>query len=203
MAKSLATSQFCATLPSSNSMARRCSLYQPNIQKEKRMRNQNLFLKNLKKMTALAMVLTFLVASCVTRVEAAAPYDLTPEQIETVIEKVFNRLAAFDAQGVVHHFASDAVLEDPVGTPPMQGAPAITAYLQTFPTLFNQIKLYSLDIKVCGQEAAVKWRLRFKTKTGNTFFLDGIGIFKFNQDGKIQSEREFFDLAYFLEQLQD
>lgn len=154
-------------------------------------------------MMALATVLMFLVVSSVTRVEAAATYDLTSEQIEAVIEEVFTRLAAFDAQGVVNHFASDAVVEDPVGTPPIQGTQAITAYLQTFPSLFSQIKLYSLDVKVCGQEAAVKWRLRFKTKTGNVFFLDGIGFFKFNQEGKIQLEREFFNLAYFLAQLQD
>jgi hypothetical protein len=65
------------------------------------------------------------------------------------------------------------------------------------------MKLYSLDVKVRGQEAAVQWRIRFTTKTGNVFFLEGIGFFKFDQAGKIQSEREFFDLAYFLEQLQD
>jgi hypothetical protein len=34
------------------------------------------------------------------------------------------------------------------------------------------------------------------------FFLEGIGHFTFNQQGKIQTEKEFFDLAYFLEQLQ-
>ena len=163
------------------------------------MRNQIQFVK---KMTALAMALMFLIASSVTRVDAAATNSLTSQQIEAVIEEVFTKLAAFDAQGVVDHFAPDAVVEDPVGTPPIQGTQAITAYLQTFPTLFSQIKLYELDVKVGGQEAAVKWRLRFKTHTGNTFFLDGIGFFKFNQEGKIQLEKEFFDLAYFLEQLQ-
>jgi steroid Delta-isomerase len=173
---------------------------QLNIQKEKRMRNQSLFLK---KMTALATAFMFLVASSVARVEAAANYELTSEQIETVIEDVFAGLAAFDVQRVVNNFASDAVVEDPVGTPPIQGTQAIAAYLETFPSLFSQIKLYSLDVKVCGQEAAVNWRLRFKTKTGNVFFLEGIGFFKFNQEGKIQSEKEFFDLAAFLAQLQD
>lgn len=163
------------------------------------MRNQSLFLK---KMTALATALIFLAASSVARVEAAATYDLTSEQIEAVIEDVFDAFVAFDAQRAVSHFAADGVVEDPVGTPPIQGTQAIAAYLETFPSLFSQIKLYSLDVKVCGQEAAVKWRLRFKTKTGNVFFLEGIGFFKFNQEGKIQSEREFFDLAAFLEQLQ-
>jgi steroid delta-isomerase len=171
---------------------------QSTIHKEKRMSNQILFLK---KITPLATALMFLVVMSFARLEAVANYDLTPEQIEAVIEDVFAGLAAFDVQRVVNNFAADAVVEDPVGTPPIQGIEAITAYLETFPSLFSQIKLYSLDIEVGGQEAAVAWRLRFKTRTGNVFFLDGIGVFKFNQEGKIQSEREFFDLAYFLAQL--
>ena len=163
------------------------------------MRNKSLFVK---KFIALAMALLFLVASSVTRVEAAPTQELTPQQIEAVIEDAFAGLVTFDVQRVVNHFAADAVVEDPVGTPPIQGTQAIAAYLATFPTLFSQMKLYSLDIKVGGQEAGVKWRLRFTTHTGNVFFLEGIGHFKFNQDGKIQTEKEFFDLAYFLEQLQ-
>ena len=152
---------------------------------------------------ALATALTILFATSAARVEAAQPPpDLTPQQIEAAIEDAFAGLVSFDVPRVINHFAADAVLEDPVGTPPMVGTQAITAYLQTFPTLFNQMKLYSLDIKVGGQEAAVTWRLRFTTKTGKTFFLEGIGHFKFNSEGKIQHEKEFFDLAYFLEQLQ-
>ena len=163
------------------------------------MRIQRLFVK---KTAALAAALMLLVASHVTRVEAAAANNLTPEQTEAVIEDAFNKLAAFDAQGVAGHFADDATLEDPVGTPAMQGKAAITAYLESFPTLFSQLKIHSLDVTVCGQEAAVKWRIRFKTHTGNVFFLDGVGIFRFNAEGKIQSEKEYFDLAYFVAQLQ-
>ena len=163
------------------------------------MRNQNLFVK---RMTALAMALMFLVGSNLTRVQAAPVNNLTPEQMQAVLEDVFTKFAAFDAQGAASHFALDGTVEDPVGTPAIQGQQAIIAYLQTFPTFFNEIKVHSLDTTVCGQEAALKWRLRFKTKTGNVFFLDGVGIFKFNQEGKIESEREFFDFAYFLTQLQ-
>ena len=147
-----------------------------------------------KKMTALALAFVFLLGATATRVEAAPTPALTPEQIEAVIEDAFAGLVTFDVQRVINNFSADAVLEDPVGTPPMQGTQAITAYLETFPTLFNQLKLYSLDIKVRGNEAAVKWRIRFTTKTGNVFFLEGIGFFKLNQQGKIELEREFFDL---------
>lgn len=164
------------------------------------MRNQSLFVK---RMTAPAMALMFLVASNGTRVEAAPANNLTPEQIEAIATDVFNKFAAMDAQGTASLFAPDGTIEDPVGTTPIQGTQAIIAYLETFPTLLNEIRIQSFDVTVAGQEAAIKWRLRFKTKTGNVFFVDGIGILKIKEDGKVQSDREYFDLAYFLAQLQD
>jgi len=153
-------------------------------------------------MTALAMALMFLVASNVTRVSAAPVNNLTPEQIEALVTDVFEKFAAFDAQGTAALYAPDGTIEDPVGTPPVQGTQAIIAYLETFPTILNEIRVQSFDVTVAGQEAAIKWRLRFKTKTGNVFFVDGIGIFKINENGKVQSDREYFDYAYFLSQLQ-
>jgi steroid delta-isomerase len=153
-------------------------------------------------MTALAMALMFLIAANVRRVEAAPVNNLTPEQIEALVTEVFEKFAAFDAQGTAALYAPDGTIEDPVGTPPVQGTQAIIAYLETFPTILNEIRVQSFDVTVAGQEAAIKWRLRFKTKTGNVFFVDGIGIFKINENGKVQSDREYFDYAYFLSQLQ-
>lgn len=163
------------------------------------MRNQSLFVR---KLTALAMALTVLATATVMRVAAAPTPILTPQQIETVIEDAFAGLVSFDVPRVMNNFAADAVLEDPAGTPPMVGTQAITSYLESFPTLFNQLKLYSLNIKVRGQEAAVTWRIRFTTKSGHVFFLEGIGFFRLNQEGKIELEREFFDLEYFIAELQ-
>jgi steroid delta-isomerase len=148
------------------------------------------------------MALMFLVVLNATRVEAAQVNNLTPEQIEAVVTQVFEKFAAFDAEGTAALYAPDGTIEDPVGTPPVQGTQAIIAYLETFPTILNEIRVQSFDVTVAGQEAAIKWRLRFKTKTGNVFFVDGIGIFKINADGKVQSDREYFDYAYFLSQLQ-
>jgi len=153
-------------------------------------------------MTALGMALMFLVAANVKRVEAAPANNLTPEQIEAIVTDVFNKFAAFDAQGTAALYAPDGTIEDPVGTTPVQGTQAIIAYLETFPTILNEIRVQHFDVTVAGQEAAIKWRLRFKIKTGNVFFVDGVGIFKINPDGKVQSDREYFDYAYFLAQLQ-
>ena len=152
-------------------------------------------------MTALAMALMFLFASNVMRAEAAPANDLTPEQIEAIVRDMYNKFAAFDAQGTTDCFAPDGTIEDSVGTTPIQGTQAILAYQQSFSTVLNEIRFQSVDITVGGQEAAVKWKLRLKTKTGNVFFLEGIGILKINENGKIQSDRNFFDLAYFQSQL--
>ena len=159
-------------------------------------------LKFVKRITALTMALMFLVVSNVTRVEAAPTNNLTPEQIEAIVTDVFNKFAAMDAQGVASLYAPDGTIEDPVGTTPIQGTQAIIAYIETYPTILNEIRVQAFDVTVAGQEAAIKWRLRFKTKSGNVFFVDGIGIFKINDQGKVQSDREYFDLAYFLSQLQ-
>ncbi len=161
------------------------------------MRNLSL----MKRMTALTMALMFLVASTVTRAEAAPTSNLTPEQIEAIATEMFNKFAAFDAHGTADMFAPDGTIEDPVGTTPIQGTQAIIAYLETFPSILKEIKIQSFDVTVAGQEAAIKWRLRFKTRTGNVFFVEGIGILKINAQGKIQSDREYFDLAYFQAQL--
>ena len=155
----------------------------------------------VKRMTALAMAFMFLVVSNVMRVEAAPACDLTPEQIRTVATNMFDRFAAMDAQGTAALFAPDGTIEDPVGNPPVQGTQAIITYLEGFPTILNEIRIQSFDVTVAGQEAAIKWRLRFKTKSGNVFFVDGIGILHINENGKVQSDREYFDFAYFQSQL--
>lgn len=156
----------------------------------------------VKRMTALAMALMFLIGSNVTRVEATPTNNLTPEQIEAIARNMFDKFAAMDAEGTAELFAADGTIEDPVGTTPIQGTQAIIAYLQTFPTILDEIRIQSFDVTVAGQEAALKWRLRFKTKTGNVFFVDGIGILQINAEGKVQKDREYFDLAYFQAQLQ-
>jgi len=156
----------------------------------------------VKRTTGLALALMILVASTLTSVEAVPANNLTPQQIEAIATEMFNKFAAFDAQGTADMFAPDGTIEDPVGSTPIQGTAAIIAYQQTFPTVLDEIRIQSFDVTVAGQEAAIKWRLRFKTKTGNVFFVDGIGILIINAEGKIQKDREYFDLAYFQSQLQ-
>jgi steroid delta-isomerase len=163
------------------------------------MRNRTLLLK---KMMALATAMMFLFITGVTRVEAAGNYDLTQAEIEAAVEEYFASIGSLDVQRFVNNFAPDGVLEDPVGTPPLQGTQAIGAYYEAVTAPFSEIKPYIQEVIVGGQEAIVNWKLKLKTTTGKVIFIDGMGVFKFNQQGKLQSVREFWDLAAFLAQLE-
>jgi steroid Delta-isomerase len=170
------------------------------------MKNQSMFLK----MTALMMVLMSLPFAAPLRAAspnpmaapAAAMVSMTPEQIEAAVEEYFDAVGAFDVQRYVNTFAPDGVLEDPVGTPPIQGTQAITAFITNIIAPFSEIKHKIQDINVCGHEAAVNWKIHLKTTTGKKIIIDGMGVFTFNQNGKLQSVREFWDLAAFLADLQ-
>ena len=156
----------------------------------------------LKQMMTMALALMFLAITNTTRAGAATTYDLTTAQIEAGVEEYFASIGSRDVQRYVNNFAPDGVLEDPVGTPPIQGTQAIAAYFGAIIAPFSNIKPYVQEIVVSGQEAAVNWKLKLTTTSGKVIFIDGMGTFKFNQDGKLQSVREFWDLAAFLSQLQ-
>lgn len=127
---------------------------------------------------------------------------LTQDQIEAAVEEYFASIGSLNVSRFVDNFAPDGVLEDPVGTPSLQGTPAIAAYFGAIIAPFSEIKPKVQEVIVCGHEAAVNWRLLLTTTAGKKITIDGMGVFNFNQDGKLQSVREFWDLAAFLAQLQ-
>ena len=128
--------------------------------------------------------------------------NLTQDQIEAAVEEYFASIGSLDVARFVNNFAPDGVLEDPVGTPPVPGTPAIAAFFGAIIAPFSEIKPKVQEVIVCAHEAAVNWRLQLTTTTGKKITIDGMGVFNFNQDGKLQSVREFWDLAAFLAQLQ-
>jgi len=175
------------------------------------MKNQRMFLKSLA-LAAVLMALTLVAPigagaansrSAPVACNLSMMTQLTPEQVEAAVEEYFNAVGAFDVQRYVNTFAPNGVLEDPVGTPPVQGTANITAFITNIIAPFREIKHHIQDINVCGNEAAVNWKLNLKTSDGKHISIDGMGIFSFNSDGKLQSVREFWDLAAFLADLQN
>jgi len=170
------------------------------------MKNQTVFLKM---MTLAAVLLSLAIVAQARTYQPAAPTvspvataNLTPAQIEAAVEEYFASIGSLNVQRYVDNFAPDGLLEDPVGTPPVQGTQALAGYFAAIIAPFSEIKPKVQDVIVCGNEAAVNWKLKLTTTTGKKITIDGMGVFKFNQAGKLKSVREFWDLAAFLAQLQ-
>lgn len=142
-------------------------------------------------------------AQAKTEAVASMAVTLTPEQMEAAVEEYFASIASLDVQRYVNNFAANGVLEDPVGTPPVQGTQAIAGYFGAISAPFSQIKAKVQEVIPCGQEAAVNWKLNLTRADGKKIQIDGMGVFKFDQTGKLQSVREFWDLAAFLAQMQN
>ncbi|MFL6215199.1 MAG: nuclear transport factor 2 family protein [Blastocatellia bacterium] len=170
---------------------------------------KRIYLTRRRALSAFVLMITLIAATGTTfvfPVKAAGSLSpassLTPEQIEAAIEEYFEAVSAHDVQRYVNTFAPNGVLEDPVGTPPLQGTTAITGFITNIIAPFSEIKHRIQEVVVCGNEAAVNWKLQLKTTSGKHITIDGMGVFIFNQDGKLQSVREFWDLAAFLTDLQ-
>lgn len=129
--------------------------------------------------------------------------DLTSDQIEAAVQEYFDSVSAFDIPRFVSNFAPNGVLEDPVGTPPVQGTANLTSFMTSLLSSFKEIKPRIQEIIVCGHEAEVNWKLNLKTKDGKKITIDGMGVFNFNPDGKLASVREFWDLDAFLAAMQN
>ena len=128
---------------------------------------------------------------------------LTPAQIEAAVEEYFASVASLDAQRYANNFVTEGVLEDPVGTPPIEGQQAIAAFYAAGTAAITELKPTVQKVIAGGNEAIVNWKIRVKTATGKQITVDGMGLFKFNSAGKLLAVREFFDMTAFLAQLQN
>ena len=115
-----------------------------------------------------------------------------PEQVQSWVTAYFAGTQSMDADEWYSAFASDAVVDDPVGTPIKQTPDQIREMGKGFLEPFSKIGLYESFVHVVGNEAVARWQGRGMTKEGHEVTFDGINLFTFNNDGKITNLRGFF-----------
>ncbi|NSX53894.1 nuclear transport factor 2 family protein [Parasulfitobacter algicola] len=120
----------------------------------------------------------------------ASAYD--PAIVHEWVETYFEGTRSMDAAKWASAFATDAVLDDPVGFPVKNTPEAILAQGEGFVGAFQEIGLYESFVHVVGNEAVAKWQGRGTTPDGIEITFDGINHFTFNEDGQIILLRGFF-----------
>jgi steroid delta-isomerase len=124
-----------------------------------------------------------------------------PELISKVIKDYFAALRAMDQKAWVETFAVDAVSEDPVGAPPLEGHEMLAGFFQSVTGAFREVGLTEDEIFIAGKGAAVKWTGRGISQAGRKVHFEGIDVFEINDAGKIQTLRAYWNPAEMMAQL--
>ena len=112
--------------------------------------------------------------------------------IRETIESYWKAFTAGDRDAWVALFTDDATVEDPVGTPVHKGKEAIGKFFESANSLADSIELRSLGITaVCGDQAAFAMEIR-PNIGGTVFVLEAIDVMTFADDGRITSQRAFW-----------
>lgn len=125
---------------------------------------------------------------------------MTETEVRQFLNEYFQ--AAIGEPGVdafLNLLTPDAVLEDPVGTPPHRGREAIGQFLSAGKAFIDRAEFSIHEIIPCGNESAVRWTMNLWTKKGKHVVLDGIGVFTFAEPRKLRHVREFWDAAQLAE----
>lgn len=126
---------------------------------------------------------------------------ISKEAIEAVVAAYFTNMAAMNPEGWVDRFAEDAISHDPVGHPPMKVHEGFREFFQRMQSVFEQLEATTEDIFVTANEAAVKWTMQGRSKSGKSVTFEGITIFEVNEDGKIQTTRAYWNPEAMIAQL--
>ena len=120
---------------------------------------------------------------------------MSPEKISEIVSAYYENLTSMNLEGWLKILDEDATILDPVGKPPLklkEDAPKFFALLANF---YEKFTVTRQNIFVTESEAAVKWTMEVTAKNGKVAQAEGISIFQFNQEGKIQTMKSYWDEA--------
>lgn len=114
----------------------------------------------------------------------------TPAHMQAAVEAYIRALNAGDLDGIVALYAEDAVVEDPVGSPPKRGLEDIRAFYAASLRLPLQVALEG-PVRCVANEAAFAFSVRFAYQ-GRDTTIRPIDVFRFDANGRIAQMRAFF-----------
>ena len=117
----------------------------------------------------------------------------TPEHMQAAVQAYIRALNAADLDAIAALYADDAVVEDPVGSPPKRGLAEIRAFYAGSLQMKLQVELEG-EIRSVGNEAAFAFSVSFDIH-GQRTTICPIDLFRFDVAGRITEMRAFFGAA--------
>lgn len=128
---------------------------------------------------------------------------LAPELLQAVVHEYFAASRSeHKVDRMVACFAPTSISYDPAEGKALTGQEELRQFFQGITQVFETVALHEEFISINGQEAAVKWTGHGVGKNGRTIRFEGIDLFAFNAEGKIQSMRAYWNPAAMLAEIQ-
>jgi steroid delta-isomerase len=107
-------------------------------------------------------------------------------KMREVVDRYVAAYKVKDVGAILALYREDATMEDPVGTPPIRGKAAITAFYEAG---FGMEVSLELDGHVRCAGNAVAFPLCASTPTAKIYIID---VFEFADDGKVEKMRAYW-----------
>jgi steroid Delta-isomerase len=127
--------------------------------------------------------------------------SLSPEQMSDAIARYFLAWSSLDAAAYVACFDENAVVHDPYGSTPHQGAKALRDFFGTIAHALQEVRIGADSVYAASNRAAVVFRGSAIGKNQKPVEVVGIDVFEFNEASRITMLWAYWDPAAVLAKL--
>lgn len=120
---------------------------------------------------------------------------LTAGAVEAAVRVYYEALSKGDIDAAAAMFSPDAVMRDPVGTPPATDDAARRQKYAGILLAFDAFTIAPATIIVGGDEAAAAWTVDARAKSGREVRFSGISTFTLDSTGRITAMSAYLDIA--------
>ena len=115
---------------------------------------------------------------------------------KATISQYYASPAAMNREGWLEILATDAVIYDPVGKPPLRVQKDSPKFFDSLSRFYKRFEIVQDHVFIVGQEAAVKWTMQVVAKNDRQATAEEISVFEFNEQGKIALVQSYWDEAF-------
>ncbi|GFE72104.1 nuclear transport factor 2 family protein [Chroococcus sp. FPU101] len=115
------------------------------------------------------------------------------ETIKQVVTNYYSNLAAINLPQWLDTLDENALICDPVGTPPLNLAQDADKFFNILANFYQKFEINQDSVFVAGNSAAIKWTMQVTAKNSKTATVEGISTFEINEQGKIIKVLSYWD----------
>ena len=120
---------------------------------------------------------------------------LADPRYEARVAAYFESISSGDVEAWISLFDADAVVHEPVDSPPAEGREAIREAWKALSAPFEKLAIEVDTVVFSSSGAAAKWTGRATGVDGSKTAFEGITIFEFAEDAAIEAVVSYWDPA--------